>query len=145
MLAALIFGFRICHRASRSHHCPPPFSEHNRLVTLSTPPYKIVFVNSSYGALTGVPSHETLGKTLYDFVSNPTSLSLDSCAATSSTGQYTHVDLSSSQLLDLRMKVTPVVSSRHGAVTNVTHFVVDLAEPKDERGYDAKDAIQVAA
>ena len=103
-----------------------------RLVTLSTPPYRIVFVNSAYHTLTGVPSNETLGKTLYDFVLKPTSLSLDSCAAASSEGQYTHVDLSA-RLLDLNMKVTPVVSSRPdgGGVTNVTHFVVDLSDPRE--------------
>lgn len=129
---------------------------YNRIVTLAVPPYRIIYANGAYSALTGVPSHETLGKTLYDLVVKPKTLSLDACAATSSEGQYTSIDLALDDLKDLRMKVTPIVSrtqngssssssSTGGGATKVTHFVVHLTDPTDHgRGqFPARVAIPI--
>lgn len=121
-----------------------PFS---RVVTSSCLPYKVVFVNAAYAALTGVASNETLGYFLHDLVldGNSGKLSLESCAALSSEGDDISVfvvcrkgSLRSSK--KCRMKVTPIVlrSSKPAVpacdviggdreVGSITHFAVDFS------------------
>lgn len=87
--------------------------ESPRLVTLSSPPYTVVFCNAAFAASTGFSSDETLGKSLHDLVApflqnddhhnhhahddddkeEREPICLESCAASSSAGIDTSVCL----------------------------------------------------
>jgi hypothetical protein len=130
---------------------PPSFC---RLVTTSSSPYKTVFVNAAYAALTGVASNETLGRYLHDLVapdgSKPGKVSLEACAAMSSEGNDMVVLIVSrkgaANTTKCYMKVTPIVlrttptksatSYDHALgdvreVDNVTHFAIDFTSISD--------------
>lgn len=127
-------------------------------MTTSSSPYKTVFVNAAYAALTGVGSDETLGRYLHDLVapdgSKSGKLSLEACAALSSEGNDMVVLIvcrkgdsapSCSSITKCYMKVTPIVlrtavkpaSAAYDAlgdvreVDNVTHFAIDFMHITD--------------
>jgi hypothetical protein len=112
-------------------------SFHNRLVTMAYPPYKIVFVNAAFDALTGTASNDTLGRDLSDLVVQgaPGSVSLEACAASSSAGEDTKVYTFCQQQLrssiKTSMKVTPIALRTAGEISNVTHFALDLVDVND--------------
>ena len=112
-----------------------------RLVTLSSPPYKVIFCNAAFAALTGLSSDETLGKSLHELVTpfmhhgddnENDRVCLESCAASSSEGKDTSVCLYNSRefeelirdksngnnhgnnnaIVKCGMKVLPIISRR---------------------------------
>jgi hypothetical protein len=130
-------------QTTRCISCPPSVCitmeealgvcDSSRLITLSSPPYKIVFCNAAFAALTGLSSDETLGKSLLDIAvqGKPGKISLESCAASSSEGDSTTVFCrqDSSASIKCGMKVTPIksVSDAH-ELNDITHFAVDLSD-----------------
>lgn len=121
-----------------------------RLVTSSVAPYRVIFANAAFSAMTGLPSDETLGRPLHE-VLNPGKgqLCLESLAVQDDV--ETAVLSKEASTLPCLMNVTPVLSNLANSSTKtVTHFAVDLTDSADgsrvddDSSYDSRSAFLAA-